>query len=230
MCAERRSELRFEHGHEVFIQARRKFIKLGSESLTDFSSYVQDLSKAGGTHAARAADLQSLNNLGELGPAAKQWIASGKLKVRAWTGDFASRLEALFLASEREKPGYANTQCLALLLHIVAMMLQWRFTMGVYASNQAQAALPGVEAVHLDEKMWSKVRLILEVHLLFNISCSVLVVALLLLGIIPCASICLLVLKLLAFSVIVGINMPLPTVFDEWMAVSSVHTHAYACA
>jgi hypothetical protein len=229
MFAAHRGELKPEHGHEAFIQARRKFLNLHSQSLTKLSSFVQDLSKAGGTHATSAADLQALNNLGELGPATKKWITSGKLKVRAWTGDFSSRLETLFLASERRKPGYANTQCLALLLHMVAMVLQWRFTLSVHASNLAQAALPGAEAVRLDEKVWSKVRLVLEVHLVGNVACSTLVVALLLLGTIPCASFFLLVLKLVAFSVIVGVNMPLPTVFDESMTVSSVRQHACTC-
>jgi hypothetical protein len=216
-----RGELKSECGNDAFIQARRKFPNLSSKSLTKLSSFVQDLSEAG-SQATSAADLKALNNLGELGPATKQWIASGRLKVRAWTGDFSSRLETLFLASERRKPGYANTQCLALLLHMVAMVLQWRFTLSVHASNLAQAALPGAEAVRLDEKVWSKARLVLEVHLVGNVACSTLVVALLLLGTIPCASFFLLVLKLVALSVIVGVNWPLPTVFDESMTVSSL--------
>ena len=74
----------------------------------------------------------------------------------------------------------------------------------------------------LDERVWSAARLVLEVHLVANIACSVLVAVLLLLGTIPCASLHLLGLKIVAVSVVVGINRPLPIVFDEWMSVSSV--------
>jgi len=202
----------------------------------------------------------SLGSVGPLSDGTQRWLHSSHFQTQRWTGEFVKPFEELFVKTELEKRSQVD---MAVVLHMLALLMQWRLVLSVYHTINTHAAalslgtgytassasasasclrvshplFPDSEggrsearldactkahdssAEQLDADVWSRAILIVQLHLVLNVALSALLLMMRSCGYLKSAAMPLLLLKVLALSVVIGVNIALPVVFDAWMAV-----------
>jgi len=183
----------------------------------------------------------SLGIEGPLNDETQRWLHSSHFQTQRWTGEFARPFEELFVKTELEKRCQVD---MAVVLHMLALVMQWRLALSVhhtisthsaaltlgagYTASSVSASASRLDvctqahdssAKQLDADVWSRAFLIVQLHLVLNVTLSTLVLLMRSCGYLKSAAVPLLLLKVLALSVTIGVNIALPVVFDAWMAV-----------
>ena len=90
--------------------------------------------------AERIAREKMMSGAGTLGFAVSRWVDSAHFRTKGWVSGFTPLVEEAFQEFVDCRTGQSETRVLSVLLHIVAVALQWRFTLLVYSSSSR--ALP----------------------------------------------------------------------------------------